>query len=414
VDELSSEQFPRVVWVASRPPIPPFSGPTSKSLCGIDALARVSQVHVVTFAAESDRTRTASLFESFWGNRRSISCQILSYGPRTGALRSVLDRRFQFGSAIARSSLPTVLTELDWSNPACMLVFDDIVLAPFAPTYGRNAIVSPHDCMSEMFRSHYRLSPSSRDRVKYFLQYRIAKVYEQQFYHRALLVHVIADRDRIWLQQINPRARYHVVQNADLLNPGFTRTESDDWDVMIWGDLRIGSIARGAKEFLAAAAAIDTPWLLNTKVLVVGRVPEVQAQKILGPTLSALVRYSVHLEDTNGKLQQARITVVPDIGGAGIKNRCVNILASGRCLACLYEQMEGIEQVWDVGAINATDNSELVKKVRSVLDEGTYQRIGDAGKAIYEQHYSTSYIQDQWAMMVKRALAVRRGLAATI
>lgn len=413
MNALSSEPFPQVTWVASRPPVPPFSGPTSKSLCGIDALSRVTQVDVVTFASDGDGTRTASAFESYWRDRKSVRCRVLNYGPRVGLVRSVLSRRFQFGSAIERSSLPDLLTELDWRDRSKLLIFDDIVFAPFAPVYGQNAILSPHDCMSEMFRSHYRLSSPGSGKTKYFVQYQIARGYERQFYHQALLIHVITDRDRIWLQQINPAARYHVIRNADLLNPGFTRAEHDDWDVMIWGDLRIGSIARGAKEFLAVAAAEDAQWLQNTRVLVVGRVPEVQARKILGTELSALVRYSALLEDADGRLQQAKITVIPDIGGAGIKNRCVNLLSSGRCLACLYEQMEGIEQAWDVGAINAVAIPDLVREVQWVLAEGSYRRIGDMGRAIHAQHYSTSHIQDQWPVMLRRALAVRTRLGAT-
>jgi hypothetical protein len=409
VDGLDSNSWPRIIWVASRPPVPPFSGPISKSLCGIDALSRVTEVEVVTFASTSECVSIADSFAGYWGKNRAVSCRVLNYGPRAGWLQSMITRRFQFGTMIEQSSLASVLTDLDWSSPSRLLLFDDIVLATFTPAYGQNTILSPHDCMSEMFRSHYRLSPVSPKKMRYFIQFLIARHYEQSFYHYALLTHVIADRDRIWLEGINPRARYHVVPNADLLNPGFTSTEQADWDIMIWGDLGIGSIARGAKEFLMTAAQ-DSEWLANTKILVVGRVPESQAQTVLGKRLLARVQYSVRLENTRGILQQAKITVVPDVGGAGIKNRCVNLLSSGRCLACLYQQMEGIEKAWDRGAINAVAIPELVKRVRAVLSKGTYRRIADTGREIYEQEYSTASIQNQWVQMVRRAVAVRNGL----
>jgi hypothetical protein len=209
------------------------------------------------------------------------------------------------------------------------MILDDIVLAPLALRYGANAIVSPHDCMSAMFWSHFRMAGLAPGAVKYYLQYLTARRYERSYYHYALLVHVIGHRDRVQLQALNPRARYHIIPNTDLLNPGFSKSRPDSWDVMVWGDLRISSILQGVREFLSCISAIPG-WVQEHKVIVVGRVGIAQARAMIGDGLLDRVEYAPMLEGEDGSLRQAGITVIPDLGGAGMKNRVVNILALRR------------------------------------------------------------------------------------
>jgi hypothetical protein len=403
-----NKMLPKIIWVAARPPIPPFSGPTSKSLCGISALAAATTVDVVTFVDKMERTRIAHEFAEFWSSQ-TVSSFCVEYGYRSNWIKATLTGRFQFGTMIEHSSLPVVLDDLGWTSPARLVIFDDIVLAPFAARYGTNAILSPHDCMSKMFRSHFLLSPHTLGAARKYLQSLIARRYERKYYHRALLTHVITQRDRIWLEDINPRARYQVVPNSDLLNPGFVDSAPDAWDVMLWGDLRINSIARGVREFLVAALQ-DRIWLSSIQGIVVGRVPIEQAQRIIGNELLSAVEYLPYLENDQGKLQHAKITVIPDIGGAGTKNRCVNLLASGKCLACLYPQMEGVEKACDRGAINASDLGELVAKVKKSLREDGYRVIAKVGQAIFEGEYTTRLNQRLWVEMVERAIAIRDGM----
>ena len=406
MDQLNCS-FPTIIWVASRPPIPPFSGPTSKSLCGIDALTAATDMDVVTFVKKDDHAKVAYAFSSYWKDRQ-VRVHFVEPGQKAHPVEALVAKRFQSGITVERSALPAILERLEWNHPSRLLVFDDIVLAPFAKRYGANAILSPHDCMSEMFRSHSKLSPMGWMAIKHYMQYSIARYYEKSFYHLVLLVHVITHRDRVWLEKINPKARYQVVPNADLLNPGFSKTEQDTWDVMVWGDLRISSIARGTREFLQAIVQ-DPEWSNTNRVLVVGRVPSTQAYEIIGESLAS-VAYAAYLEDDNGKIRHAKITVIPDSGGAGIKNRCVNLLSSGKCLACLYPQMEGVDKECDRGAINAGSLADLAKKIVKALREGSYHQIGEMGQLIFQQEYSLESTQRLWIEMIERALAIRHWL----
>jgi len=182
---------------------------------------------------------------------------------------------------------------------------------------------------------------------------------------------------------------------------------------MVWGDLEIGSIARGAKEFLGAIAQ-DRAWLQNNKVILVGRVSRTKAERIIGNDLLSVVKYSSFLEDDEGKLRHAKVTVVPDVGGAGTKNRSVNLLSSGKCLACLYPQMEGVDRACDRGAINASEIEELVERVKMSLQNHSYLHIGETGGAIYQQQYNLRVIRQLWYELVERALSIRAMLNTTL
>ncbi|MCB9121234.1 MAG: hypothetical protein H6640_16035 [Caldilineaceae bacterium] len=407
ISTLYEEQhlLPHIIWVAARPPVPPFSGITSKTLCGLDALLSMTHVDLVTFADESCLEKTVADLHAFWGGRHIGSVQAITLQRETGWLGSLVRRQFQFTTVFDRKALAAKLDQLRWSDPGHLLIFDDIVLAPFAQSYGANAILSPHDCMSEMFRSHAQLLDFSIAKLRKYIQYKIARRYERRFYSAALLVHVISQRDRIWMESINPAARYHVVPNSDLLNPGLVKDDLSPWDTMIWGDLSIAACAQGTREFLSQAR--QHPRLAGARMILVGKVSRDVALNMIGRECMAQVDYASRLEDNTGQPRSARIMVVPDIGGAGIKNRVVNVVSSGLCLACLLPQMEGVELLADRGAINALDMRELVDRISIALDLGDYARIASTGQALYHAHYSLDSNRRLWRALIERALSVR-------
>jgi hypothetical protein len=402
---LPETTLPRIIWVAARPPIPPFSGITSKTLCGLDALLSMTEVDLITFTAGSSTERTLVEIQRFWGDR-SVRIHALRLEPRSSGLSALLRGQFQLTTEFDRNKLAAKLEELNWSERNNLVIFDDIVLAPLAQAYGTNAIISPHDCMSEMFLSHFRhLHPLSASRLRKYIQYRTARQYEQRYYQSALLVHVITQRDRVWLEAINPLARYHVVPNADLLNPGLVYDSNPEHDLLIWGDLTIAACAKGTREFLRQIRGATH--LNRARIILVGKVPDDTAERIIGRDCMELVDYSPRLENEAGQMHTAKIFVIPDIGGAGIKNRVVNVLSSGICLACLLPQMEGVDTIADRGAINAVTMSELVNRIVDVLRTGQYSNIAKIGENIYKDVYSIEANRRQWRDMIERALSIR-------
>ncbi len=398
------QSLPRIIWVAARPPVPPFSGITGKTLCGLDALSAMTEVDLVTFADKSSRDEVAEALQEYWRDR-PVFVHMLPMKEKMSWGQALWRRRFQLSTVFEPSSLAAKLSELRWSSPDRLVVFDDILLAPLACSYGINAILSPHDCMSRMFYSHYRLEELSVSKVRKYIQYQIARYYERAFYHAFLLVHVVAQRDRVWLEDINPKARYHVVPNADLLNPGLVRDFDSPWDVLIWCDLNITACAQGARRFVLCAQ--EDSRLAKAKKILVGKVPNDVAVQTLGQDVMAHIAYASRLEDESGQMRSAKIIVIPDIGGAGIKNRTINVISSGLCLACLIQQMEGLELIVDRGAINAITMEELVKRISWALETREYEIIADLGKSVYQDNYSLSSNRYLWRHMVERALCIR-------
>lgn len=400
--------LPTIVWVAARPPIPPFSGITSKTLCGLRALSAQTEVDLVTFADGSLIEKIQGMLCEYWRGL-PFSFHILPTKSRVSKFRAIAKRQFYSGLLFDLDLLAIKLNQLKWYSPDHLILFDDILFAPCGRKYGFNAILSPHDCMSQMFLSHFKLQPFSFAKLRKFFQYIVARKYEKEFYHYFLLVHVITQRDRILLQHINPFARYHVVPNSDLLNPGLVRDWNSPWDILIWGDLSIPSCAHGTREFLRYLR--ENEKLVRASTILIGKLSKKEALKILGHEAMGQIAYSTRLEDESGRIRSAKIIVIPDLGGAGIKNRIVNVLASGLCLACLISQMEGVEVIADRGAINAVTMEELVKKIAYVLDTREYERIANMGQGLYENFYNLKANYRLWREMIERALSVRKWLA---
>lgn len=403
--EMKRLKLPRIIWVAARPPVPPFDGANLKTYFGLTALASVAELDVVVFANRAEQGEVRRRFEQFWSDA-SIRLRVLEYGPKAAPVKALLQRRFRLGMTVERSDLRSVLNDMEWRSPERLIIFDDIIFAPLTEEYGSNAVLSPHDCISEMFLSHAVYSFSRREALKYRVQSHIARHYEESFYHLPLLTHLVTERDRILVQKINGQARCHVIPNADLPSLTAVRPESCNWDVLVWADLRIASAARGVQAFLEAWYQRGNRSATATMALA-GRVPRREAERLLGKRLLASVDYTPLLEDESGTIRHAKVTVVPDFGGAGIKNRCLSILATGKCLACLYLQMEGVDKLCDRGAINASSMKELVRRITVALESQSYAQIAATGEAAYRRDFSESRIREMWITMVQRALAVR-------
>jgi hypothetical protein len=405
---MASNGLRKIIWVASRPPIPPWSGALLTTLSGIHAAASATEVRVIAFADEAEREAITAAFHAYW-NGQPVTLDLVPNGPRAGVARSLLRRRFQLSSMLETPALRAALYRTEWSQPSRLVVFDDIVFAPLLTEFGSNAIMSPHDCVSRMFLSHFRAVRFSRWAPKLYLQYLVALRYEAAYYHLALLTHFVTQRDRMALESINPRARCHVVSYGEWAAVKGDRAADRVWDVLVWVDLAIPALARNTRDLIELARR-DPAWWSGLNVILVGRVPPAQAEHAIGGAAWKSVEYARYLEDADGRIKRAKIVLIPDAGGAGIKSRCLSVLAAGQCLACLYSQMDGLECVCDRGAINAFQPQDLLAGIRTALRENSFPELARTGASIFQQRYSRDIVRQGWLELIERAVAVRTAL----
>lgn len=402
-----SRLLPKIIWVAAKPPVPPFFGATLKSAEAINIISTVTHVDVITFVDKKNSADISYEFKKYWAGRNyPVKLYPVNYGKTINSFQAVAIKRFKTSVPIENSNLSEILNKLNWNNQDRLLILDDIILAPLCPKYGMNAILSPHDCISEMNWSHFRHSTLNITTFKYYIRFLLARYYEKSFYHFALLIHVVTHRDRIKLEKINPKARYCVVLIGGLFGIKFDKAEKCVYDIIVWANLGISSLAKGVKDFLYILKC-EPKLLKNIKIIVIGRTSLAMAEKIVGKELLSIVEYSPYLEDKNDKIMKAKITLIPDIGGAGIKSRCLSVLSSGECLACLYPQMEGIEQACDKGAINASSMEELVGKIDLALKKRMYLQISKVGQSIFNRYYNLEHIRELWVEVIERAMQIR-------
>lgn len=409
--ETTANPLRRLLWVTPWPILPPFAGSAGsllKSYSAILGLRKQYEIDLITYGESGRCGEVVDRLEEFW-KETPVRHHVIEYAPNPAPLRAWRERRFQLGLRVETPQLRDLLDELHWRQRDRLVVMGDIVFAPLARQYGGNLLLSPHDCISEMLKMHFQQALPAAAALKYYAQYRIARHYEQAYFQEALLIHVVTHRDRLMLQNINPRARYHVSPYRDRTSEVKASRQPPDVDVLIWADLRLAAVARGARAFIDAwgRCAQNQP---SCRVLLVGRVDKESVSRLLGCDLPAGFEYGPRLEDDQGHSRRGAVTVIPDAGGTGIKTRLLHVLASGGCAACLYSQTEGIEWVADAGAINAHTLPDLAHSVRRALQTGSYRRTAARGTELFERYFSLARIEQAWDAMVERAVAVRESM----
>jgi hypothetical protein len=196
--------------------------------------------------------------------------------------------------------------------------------------------------MSHLFREEARRAATWHERAHFEMRRLYARRAERRYYRRADVVHVVSEQDARELGRIDRAIRTKVIPIAseipadDRLAPVSTRRLR-----MIWGNLGSPVILQGLRELLATAGRRRSTALHGWTLL--GRVPAADAMQRL-PELSASgLAYLESVPSLSEMLGQAAIVLLPDLGGTGQKNRTLDALAHGCCVAGQAEVFRGLQ-----------------------------------------------------------------------
>lgn len=397
--------LPTVVWIASRPPVLPAEGITSTSTGALRALSGVTRVRLVTFADHKNIAATHRHLSRDWPGLDAAPV-VVSRRPPSSSLSAAARGQFRLSFSYSTPAFDDSMSKIEWWRPDRLLVFDDILLAPKCRTYGSNAILSPHDCMSALFQSHARLATSGVKWLRNKVQALVAYAHERRYYHLALLVHVVTNRDRVLLERINPLARYHVIPNPPSNQTTSFSCQRPGFDVVVWADLRTDALISDTRTVLLRLREHVSPFR-QRRIGLAGRVSTPDAARLLGPGILGGITYGQRLEDlAEGDVLRTAVLVVPDSAGAGMKNRCVDALSNGACLGCLYSQMEGLDDYQDIAAINAPTVSGLCRRIAIALEDGSYVRKAERAGMITAERRDAGR-RARWLTAIERAVDIR-------
>lgn len=378
-----------LVVTCDEPPVPPLNGNNRKIHDVLWALAPDYDLEVVVYPI-SDAQRAA--LTEYWSDA-GLHWHFLTRQTRGRHARAIRERL----------SLPTVTR--DFSAEAgvvracvvrgteCRVLVDLISGSPLCTRVPGGVLVSGHDCMSHFWRSMAHWAGSWREKWLALARRQFALQAERRFYHLAHRVHVVSSLDVQELAKVNPRARTVVIplggRSAD---PARLRPASERRGGVIWGNLAFGPIAAGARRLVRAMSARPGAW---SEWSLIGGVPAAEAQRRIPELGQTGLRYTERVADLSATLGGARIVVLPDLSGAGQKNRCLDALSHACCVAGMAEVFRDFPGRSGTHFLEVSTPEELARRLEPVTMQEA-ESLGMEGRRLFETHFTMPALATRW------------------
>ena len=384
---LEQDMRRRIIWVAGFPLIPSYCATSSKS-CGI--LRGLSRQFHIDVLVNSDRLNEESCLkglDSFWGRCSGIQFHIVpsksAVWRATGPIRS----RFLNESRIDFSKLRVAICSLS-RGEEIPVVLDDAILSRMLGTIRNPVLHSPHDCLSRLYWAEAQHSRSVRTKLEFYYRHFVVSRYERQFYCMARSVHLVNTTDEVLLKAQNPNVRTFLCPIASLLSPVESGPQVErDIDLLVWGNYRSGPVRQGALETILVLKNGEEYWRTK-RVVLLGR-----AAFSLGATGLELCD---QVSDLAKYLRRVKVCMLPDLDGAGIKNRAIDCLSQGVCLAGLRSQLGGLPTPLDYCLPGETIQNVL-EQCRSALAHSRHRSLGTSGLRVFQQYLTPDRVGARFA-----------------
>jgi glycosyltransferase involved in cell wall biosynthesis len=378
----------RVLFVASRHPVPPDRGDKLRNYQLVKGLARHADVTLVCFAAgptspiDGVRVRTvpfgalSGAFENLRHPRPDLPMQVRLY--LQSAMRTAVDEEVRKGPDVVH---------VHFSR-----------MAPYMPQAGTaHRHLDLMDSLSVNMATRAR-SSSAVTGLPFAAEARLLRRYEARVAAAADTCSVIsaADRDAPGLEGAA------VIQNGvDIEAFPFHDTADRDPVMTFFGNL-------GYFHNIAPAVFVATEVL----PLVRQRVPAATV-RIVGARPAAAVRQLRALDgvevagdvpDMAAELERAAVSVLPVFSGSGLKNKVLEAFAGGLPVVTNALGIQGVEGAAPGREYLAAEGARDIADAAAGLleDPGERRRMASSGRALVEARYS-------WERQVEALLAVYEG-----
>lgn len=115
------------------------------------------------------------------------------------------------------------------------------------------------------------------------------------------------------------------------------------------------------------------------------------------------VRFLEWCDDIDTLLSNARIILLPDMAGTGLKNRTIRALASGRPVIGSRFALEGIPVKAGIDAFLAKNKMEFIEKIKLLLnDTALADAMGQSARKFVSDNYSSMSVNQQWMDLFSR------------
>lgn len=185
-----------------------------------------------------------------------------------------------------------------------------------------------------------------------------------------------------WLQKQGLACDYLPMPVAD--TPDVSRATRTR-DVLMLGHYRGVATLSGLYFF----AEQVLPWLPDSIAVRICGADEMPPELERAFTHYPQVSIMGYVEDIAGELDRAGVVLVPTPIPLGLRTRIVEAFAHRTPVVAHVANRDGMPELMNKeNCLLATDGRELAEQIMSALSLATGRRLGEAGRAIYESHFS--------------------------
>jgi glycosyltransferase involved in cell wall biosynthesis len=304
----------------------------------------------------------------------------------------------------ARYRLPAFAQEIRatiQANHYDAIHVDEIGLTQGLPDMRENGVLSINDCTTLVYRYKIRAA-GCLSRIFFSQQLKLVARLEKSLHQSFRVVHVVTERDARYLRRLNPDLRVEVIpislQNNATSNAGQTTPEVRPKNVLTIGDCNTTWVRSGIVAFMLKAWPKIYCNIPGARLTVLARPTDRGLLKAARqvPACTLLSYVSNYAETLN----QADVIVIPDEGGAGMKNRVLEVMALGKPCALSLDAARGFEFDGVQDRLLFRDMDECVGKVTAFLSDPVQAAsIGAHLKSVARRHYSFEAVGQRWEML---------------
>lgn len=404
----------RAVFLSPEPPYPLAGGGALRSASLLELLARFFRVHLITFAVEGaddpadalpaglvERTTTVRLPR----HANSAAARLGRNGWRL--LRGKLPLSDRFGRPQSRAAVERAVSGNDYALALVEHFWCADYLAILRPRAGC-VMLNLHNIESVLHAGCAASEPFPQ-RLAHSRFRRTAERREREMIPKfdRVLVPSAEDADR--LRRISPAVRSVVYPNSIPFVPRYETPE--EHFIAFSGNLEYHPNVAAVKHFLRHV----WPSLRDKQ-------PELR-WKLIGKNEFAVrslvaddprIELSGAVPDAIGELARARLVVVPLLAGSGTRVKILEAWAAARAVVSTPIGAEGLparnrENILIVDTLKGmTGTKEMTGAILELLnDPALRKRLGDAGRATYEQHHCWPAAWKSFEPELERILASR-------
>jgi glycosyltransferase involved in cell wall biosynthesis len=404
----------KLLWLSHFIPYPPRGGSRQRSFNLIRHISRKYETYLLALNMQNEsRERVTEFTSELKKHCAEVEIWDLPYawrGVRWWAQLTLSPlSRYPYGCrALWSTELGRRWSATLGNHPEALLHFDSIDLALYLPpASGHRKVLNHHNCESAMAERRAQKEPNPIKKAYLWHQARKLRRLEESICHQFDVNLTVSELDTETLQERNPQARYHVVENGtdtDYFHPSDAPPEPNT--IVFAGSLDWYPNVQGIHFFVRKVWPLLKSQIPRIRLYLVGQRPD--------HSLTLLPEYDPDIilvadpEDVRPWVWKASAVVCPILDGGGTRLKILDALAAGKAIVSTTIGCEGLLLKHGEHVLLADTPEDFAAEVARVIRDDTLRKsLGRNGRVFVESTYGWNVVCLRLVQAYESACALR-------